>query len=164
VHYGVDQALKNGSVALGHRRPTSQAQPPDHVKNFFSNEDLRRVGRGDTSLAQQKSPALKRMAQSHDSLNLDDDISRRDTSSKSRSRDEVSVQTDRQQHLGNIDISNRPVSSQNRLSRSTDNESPSSTKTGQKKIQLHFLSTSSDVYKNSKIVPFFKCKRLLQCM
>ena len=46
VHYGIDQALKNGSVALNARRQSSnQQQQQEHVKNFFSNEDLRNVGR-----------------------------------------------------------------------------------------------------------------------
>jgi hypothetical protein len=50
VHYGIDQALKNGSVALNGRRQASnhhqqQQQQQQHVKNFFSNEDLRNVGR-----------------------------------------------------------------------------------------------------------------------
>ena len=43
VHYGIDQALKNGSVALNARR-SNQQQQQEHVKNFFSNEDLRNVG------------------------------------------------------------------------------------------------------------------------
>ena len=46
VHYGIDQALKNGSVALNARRQASnQQQQQENVKNFFSNEDLRNVGR-----------------------------------------------------------------------------------------------------------------------
>ena len=43
VHYGIDQALKNGSVALNARRQSTGHQ--DNVKNFFSNEDLTNVGR-----------------------------------------------------------------------------------------------------------------------
>jgi hypothetical protein len=52
VHYGIDQALKNGSVALNARRQSSaqQQQEQQHVKNFFSNEDLRNVGRSGKAL------------------------------------------------------------------------------------------------------------------
>ena len=146
MHYGIDQALKNGSVALNNRRPTQQQQQQENVKNFFSNEDLRNVGRSEGG-GLQKSPAMKRLAQSHDSLNFQDSIENELSLSPlrsmgGRSRGDISVQTDKQQqqqqqHLGNIDISNsnnssRTGSSQQRLSRSTGSESPSSsTKTGQ---------------------------------
>ena len=139
VHYGVDQALRNGSVALKSHRSGHQQQQQDFesVKNFFSNDDLRNVGRSDaqtTSTFATKSPALKRLTQSHDSLVLNEPAERVEPATapsfRSKSREEISVQTDRQ-HLGNIDVSSRSSStSQPRLSRSTDTDSPSSAKTG----------------------------------
>ena len=158
VHYGIDQALKNGSVALNGRRPPHQQQQQENVKNFFSNEDLRNVGRSgmDSSPGMPKSPGMKRLAQSHDSLNFPDSIENELSSPALRSfgprgsREEPSNhQPDRQQHLGNIDISgsnsnnsnsnnsSRVSSSQTRLSRSSDAESPSSNKTG-KFCKNHF--------------------------
>ena len=145
VHYGIDQALRNGSVALNSRRSGGQMQQhqSENVKNFFSNDDLRTVGQRDppTSTLLTKSPALKRLVQSHDSLNVNDTNEQRDSivsqaGLRSKSREEISVQTDRPPNLGNIDISNRSTStsslSQPRLSRSTDAETPSSLKTGEK--------------------------------
>jgi len=153
VHYGIDQALKNGSVALNGRRPPNQQQQQENVKNFFSNDDLRNVGRSgtDNNPGMPKSPGMKRLAQSHDSLNFPDSIENELSSPALRSfgprgsREESSShQRDRQQHLGNIDISvsnsnnnntnsnnsSRVSSSQTRLSRSSDAESPLSNKTG----------------------------------
>lgn len=163
MHYGIDQALKNGSVALNNRRPTQQQQQQENVKNFFSNEDLRNVGRFEGA-GMQKSPAMKRLAQSHDSLNFQDSIEN-DLSSPAlrsmsgRDREEVSVQTEQQQqqqHLGNIDISSsnnssRTGSSQQRLSRSTDLESPSSTKTGEFDIFDILFSPEHNFPKSMKI-------------
>jgi hypothetical protein len=103
VHYGMERALKSGSVALGSRRPNRQQ--PDRSKTFFSSEDLRNAGRADASPAPEKSPASRRMAQSHDSLNFDDDASKIDHPSRSRAR-VVPDHTDRPQHLSYTDISN----------------------------------------------------------
>ena len=102
-----------------------------------------------------KSPAMKRLAQSHDSLNFHDSIDDIDSASPAlrsfgpRSRDDTPAQSDRQQHLGNIDISNSSSrSSQQRSSRSTDSESPSSAKTGK--------SLTSTYRKNTGIVVYFE--------